>query len=133
MKDSKHFFLVTADPKLEGSLRALWPEDEVKWTCFGRGTSALEFLFSDPPDLLVVDEQLPDLAGADLIRLIKSENVYRQLPVVLCLASEDQVELLDFSTIEVDDFLVKPFEPVALYATLLKHLARQPGKADNRD
>ena len=109
MKDGKHFFLVTADAKLEGSLRALWPEEEVKWTCFGRGTSALEFLFSEPPDLLVVDEQLPDLAGVDLVRLIKGENVYRQLPVVLCLASEDLAELQDFSTLEIDDFLVKPF------------------------
>lgn len=109
MKEGKHFFLVTADPKLEGSLRALWPEEEVKWTCFSRGTSALEFLFSEPPDLLVVDEQLPDLAGVDLVRLIKGENVYRQLPVVLCLASEDLAELQDFSTLEIDDFLVKPF------------------------
>jgi len=111
MKEGKHFFLVTADTKLEGSLRALWPEEEVKWTCFGRGTSALEFLFSEPPDLLVVDEQLPDLAGVDLVRLIKGENVYRQLPVVLCLASEDVAELQDFSTLEIDDFLVKPFSP----------------------
>jgi GGDEF domain-containing protein len=111
MKDGKHFFLVTSDAKLEGSLRALWPEDEVKWTCFARGTSALEFLFSEPPDLLVVDEQLPDIAGVELVRLIKGENVYRQLPVVLCLASEDLAELQDFSTLEIDDFLVKPFSP----------------------
>lgn len=111
MKDGKHFFLVTADPVLEGSLRALWPEDEVKWTCFGRGSSALEFLFSDPPDLLVVDENLPDMAGTELVRLIKGENVYRQLPVVICLAGEDLVERLDFSTLEIDDFLVKPLCP----------------------
>lgn len=111
MKDGKHFFLVTSDARLEGSLRALWPEEEVKWTCFARGSSALEFLFSEPPDLLVVDEQLPDLAGVDLVRLIKGENVYRQLPVVLCLASEDLAELQDFSTLEIDDFLIKPFSP----------------------
>lgn len=62
-KESKHFFLVTADPVLEGSLRALWPETEIKWTSFSRGTSALEFLFSDPPELLVVDQNLPDVSG----------------------------------------------------------------------
>ncbi|MDP3429844.1 MAG: response regulator, partial [Desulfomicrobium sp.] len=111
MKDAKHFFLVTADPKLEGGLRALWPEDEVKWTCFGRGTSALEFLFTEPPDLLVVDEKLPDLAGVELVRLIKGENVYRQVPVVLCLADEGVAETLDFSTLEIDDFLVRPISP----------------------
>jgi diguanylate cyclase (GGDEF)-like protein len=119
MKEGTHFFLVTADPLLEESLRSLWPEDEVKWTSFGRGTSALEFLFSDPPDLLVVDDRLPDLAGAELIRLIKSENVYRQLPVVLCLAGETQVAELDFSTLEIDDFLVKPLSPVVAKGRLI--------------
>jgi diguanylate cyclase (GGDEF)-like protein len=130
MKESKHFFLVTADPKLEGSLRALWPEEEIKWTCFGRGTSALEFLFSEPPDLLVVDEQLPDLAGAELIRLIKGENVYRQLPVVLCLAGEDVAETMDFSTLEVDDFLVKPLSPATAKARLILAYHRSTRELD---
>ena len=130
MKDGKHFFLVTADPKLEGSLRALWPEDEVKWTCFGRGTSALEFLFSEPPDLLVVDERLPDLAGADLVRLIKGENVYRQLPVVLCLAGEDVAETLDFSTLEIDDFLIKPLSAATAKARLVLAYHRSTRELD---
>jgi diguanylate cyclase (GGDEF)-like protein len=119
MKEGTHFFLVTADPALEGCLRTLWPEGEVKWTCFGRGTSALEFLFSDPPDLLVVDDRLPDLAGVELVRLIKSENVYRQLPVVLCLAGEEPLGKLDFSTLEIDDFLVKPLSPAVAKGRLV--------------
>ena len=75
MKSGKHLFLVTADPSLEQDLRSLWSGDEVRWTTFGRGTQALEFLFTSPPDLLVVDERLPDLKGTDLVRLIKGENV----------------------------------------------------------
>lgn len=130
MKESKHFFLVTADPKLEGSLRALWPEDEIKWTCFGRGTSALEYLFSDPPDLLVVDEQLPDMPGADLVQLIKGENVYRQLPVVLCLASDNLVSDQDFSTLEIDDFLVKPLSPAIAKARLVLAYHRSTRELD---
>ena len=130
MKDGKNFFLVTADPKLEGSLRALWPEDEVKWTSFGRGTSALEFLLSEPPDLLVVDERLPDLAGAELVRLIKGENVYRQLPVVLCLESEEAAEGLDFSSLEIDDFLVRPVTPGIARARLILAYHRSTRELD---
>jgi len=109
MKGKKHFFLVSADDALSTMLLGLWPEEVVKWTRFERGTSALEFLFSDPPDLLVVDAALPDLPGAELVRLIKGENVYRQLPVVLCLQDEKSVLEQDFSTLEVDDFLVPPY------------------------
>lgn len=118
-KDNKHFFLITSDPVLEGSLRALWPEAEVKWTCFNRGASALEFLFSDPPDLLVVDQHLPDLSGSELVQLIKGENVYRQLPVVLCLEHETCLADLDLHTLEVDDFLIKPVSPALTRGRLI--------------
>ncbi|NLY40496.1 MAG: diguanylate cyclase [Desulfovibrionales bacterium] len=106
--ETRHFFLVTADQGLQDTLRALWPSEQVIWTCFERGASALEYLFSDPPDLLVVDATLPDLSGPELIRLIKSENVYRQLPVVLCLAHEEALAGYDLSMLEIDDFLVRP-------------------------
>lgn len=119
MKSGKHFFLVTADSALEGALRALWPEEEVRWTSFERGTSALEFLFSNPPDLLVVDERLPDLKGTDLVRLIKGENVYRQLPVILCLDGEDSLRDQPFEVLEIDDFLVKPVKPAITRSRLV--------------
>lgn len=108
MNERRHFFLVTSDEALQAFMRSLWPEEEVTWTCFLRGSSALEHLFSDPPDLLVVDARLPDLPGVELVRLIKGENVYRQLPVVLCLDDEAAVNGLDFSLLEIDDFLVRP-------------------------
>ncbi|NLW80532.1 MAG: diguanylate cyclase [Desulfovibrionales bacterium] len=129
-KDGKHFFLVTADPKLEGSLRALWPEDKVAWTCFGRGASALEHLFSDPPDLLVVDGDLPDMPGVELIRLIKGENVYRQLPVVLCLKDESVVDDLDFSNLEIDDFVVRPLSPATVKGRLILAYHRSTRELD---
>ena len=119
MKSGKHLFLVTADPSLEQDLRSLWSGDEVRWTTFGRGTQALEFLFTSPPDLLVVDERLPDLKGTDLVRLIKGENVYRQLPVILCLDGEDSLREQAFDVLEIDDFLVKPLTPAIMRSRLV--------------
>lgn len=119
MKSGKHLFLVTADPSLERDLRSLWSGDEVHWTTFGRGAQALEFLFTSPPDLLVVDERLPDLKGTDLVRLIKDENVYRQLPVILCLDGEDSLREQAFDVLEIDDFLVKPLTPAITRSRLV--------------
>lgn len=119
MNERRHFFLVTADTDLQTGMSGLWPEAEITWTCFERGTSALEHLFSDPPDLLVVDAQLPDLPGVELIRLIKGENVYRQLPVVLCLPDEAALAEQDLSQLEIDDFLVRPFSSVVARGRLV--------------
>lgn len=130
MQDGKHFFLVTSDPALEQVLRGLWPGDVMNWTCFGRGAATLEYLFADPPDLLVVDETLPDMAGTDLARLIKGENVYRQLPVVLCLPDEAAVERQDFASLEIDDFLVKPVRPAVARGRLLLAHSRATRELD---
>jgi diguanylate cyclase (GGDEF)-like protein len=56
----------------------------------------------------VVDNHLPDFRGEDLVRLIKSENVYRQVPVVLCLEPSDLP--LSVARVEIDDFLVRPLQ-----------------------
>lgn len=59
-----------------------------------------------------MDASLPDLSGPELVRLIKSENVYRQLPVVLYLSQEDALAEYDFSVLEIDDFIVAPVSPL---------------------
>ena len=59
-------------------------EVEVLHRPSGRG--AIEHLFNDPPDLLVVDHALADIPGLTLAAMVKSENVYRQLPVALVIA-----------------------------------------------
>lgn len=124
----KHFFLITQDQELREILGALWSGEEVSWTYFSRGSEALEYLFHSPPDLLVVDTMLSDFKGEDLVRLIKSENVYRQVPVLLCLDQEDLP--LDFSQVEVDDFLLRPLDPAEVRSRLDLALFRASRELD---
>jgi len=124
----QHFFLITQDAELREMLGALWPENEVFWTFFSRGAEALEHLFHSPPDLLVVDNDLPDFKGEDLVQLIKSENVYRQVPVVLCMNPSD----LPFaaSQVEIDDFLVRPLAGEEVKSRLDLAVARASRELD---
>jgi len=118
----KHFFLVSSDAELFKLFKEICPH--VQWSVFERGAGAIEYLFNDPPELLIVDNDLDDISGLELIRLFKSENVYRQVPVVLCLEKEALRQNLDFSMIEVDDFLVKPLDKELTAARLKLTLAR---------
>ncbi len=106
---NNHFFLISANAELYKSLKSICPQAE--WSVFERGRGAIEVLFNNPPDLLLVDNDMPDLNGMELIRIFKSENVYRQVPVVICLDQEEISTGLDLPSVEVDDFLVKPLDP----------------------
>jgi diguanylate cyclase (GGDEF)-like protein len=102
-------FVLSSDPELAKLFRSLWPEELMEITVFEYGRGAVEHLFNEPPDLLIVDNRLSDISGQEVASLVKSENVYRQLPVVLVLDAEDMTEPWDWNRIEVDDFLVRPF------------------------
>lgn len=121
---TQHAFLVSSDKDLANLLQGLWPEEQVRFVSFEHGRRALEYLFNEPPDLLVVDNHLTDMDGAELAALVKSENVYRQLPVVLCLGKEDLEEKWDWTAVEVDDFLVRPFDGKVVKARLNLTLSR---------
>nr|WP_321256919.1 diguanylate cyclase [uncultured Pseudodesulfovibrio sp.] len=104
-------FLLTPDAALAEMLQKLWSPDVLEFTVFDQGGKAIEHLFNEPPDLLVVDNRLSDISGREIANLVKSENVYRQLPVVMCVDPIDVEEPWNWNTIEVDDFLVRPFNP----------------------
>jgi GGDEF domain-containing protein len=105
-------FLLTPDPELAAMFKSLWTGGEVEWTVFERGRGAMEVIFNEPPDLLVVDNRLADIASTEVATIVKSENVYRQLPVILCLDEGDLAEPWNWNELEADDFLVRPVSPV---------------------
>lgn len=103
-------FLLSPNPELVQLIRSIWEDDgSMQFSVFDRGRKAIEHLFNEPPDLLIVDNALEDIPAEELARLVKSENVYRQLPVMLCLEQKDMACPWDWTRVEVDDFLVQPF------------------------
>lgn len=103
--------LVSTDSEFIEQVKSLWSEECFIWHVFNKAGDALEHLFSEPPGLLVSDMDLPDMQGPRLVELVKSENVYKQVPVVLCLERVDMVDWQQWKSIEVDDFIMRPFEP----------------------
>lgn len=95
------------------------------------GRGAIEHLFNDPPDLLVVDQKLADIPGLDLVAMVKSENVYRQMPVALVM---DEAALavrdIDWCATEVDELLTRPLDAVMLRARVSLTLARASRSLD---
>lgn len=88
--------------------RELWPASPVELICLDDGRSTIESLYGDPPDLLVLDYHLPDYPHGQLARLIKSEGLFRRLPVLLILDRADLGDFIRQGPFDVDDFLVLP-------------------------
>src|SRR6267378_2578371 len=80
------------------------------------GESALEQIKAEPPDLVLLDVQMPGLDGYEVCRRIKAGPRGRLLPVVMITAlnqTDDRVRALESGA---DDFMAKPVERVELVA-----------------
>ncbi len=105
-KKEQKFFLITPDKDLENILTN--ELKEVDWTVFNEGRKAIDHIFSYPPDMLIVDHLLKDINAFDIISLIKSENIYRQVPVIICFEKNFLLDPDLITSNEVDDFLTRP-------------------------
>ena len=70
---------------------------------------------------------LPGRSGLDLVRLIRSQEQWAPIPVLLLTARSGAGEAADGLSAGADDYVRKPFEPVELLSRLRTHyeLAQQ--------
>ena len=93
--------------ELADSLQNLWPSDQIAWTIFSSGHFALDRIFSDPPDMVIVEQFLPEINGVDVLRMLRAENIYRQICAIL-VANDEYLSALPSSDLNVDELVILP-------------------------
>ncbi len=124
-------YLLTSDESLIAEVTGLFPPEVIEWVVTADVSSVVERLLLNPPDIIMIDIDLPGTGGLPVVQLIKGENVYRPVSVMLCL-SDDAVRRHspNWSQIDVDDILFLPVSPERLRARLEVALARASRDVD---
>ncbi|MDE0297461.1 MAG: response regulator [Candidatus Poribacteria bacterium] len=87
------------------------------------GGEALELIASTPPDLVLLDIQMPRMDGFEVCRQIRAEESTQFVPVVMVTALKDAADRIQSIQAGADDFISKPFdghEIVARVGSLLR-------------
>ena len=80
------------------------------------GLAALEVIRARPPDLVLLDVQMPGLDGFSVCRRIKSDPATRLVPVVMVTALSNVQDRVDALEAGADDFMSKPVDRIELVA-----------------
>ncbi len=73
---------------------------------YSNGHEALQFVSSgQPADLFILDVELPDMSGLNLMEKIKENAIYSQTPIIISSAYEQYRN--DFTSWLASDYLVK--------------------------
>ncbi len=76
---------------------------------FEDGTSFWEALQLEQPQLVVLDVMLPGIDGVELLRMMKSEKKFQDIPVIMATAKGTEYDKIHSLDMGADDYLVKPF------------------------
>lgn len=82
----------------------------------GSGLEALEKLALGRVDLMVLDLNMPDMHGMEVLRFVRQHQTYRHLPVIILTTRGDDMGRNDAIQAGASLYLTKPFEPHTLAA-----------------
>ena len=123
MIDDKELILVVDDEEsVRNSLRGILENAGYRVVTAENGQKALEKALVIPFDAALIDLELPDIDGADLLlRLPKKDHEMIKIVITSFSTPEEGVKAADCGA---DDFLVKPIQPMELLNTLKTRLAK---------
>lgn len=87
------------------------------------GAQALQVAVQDLPDLLVLDMNMPDMHGFDLLRKLRKNPVTAQLPAIMVSASPDAFADSAIAA-GAQEFRSKPVRPDDLLALIEQYTAQ---------
>jgi CheY-like chemotaxis protein len=82
---------------------------------FTDGGTAIDYLWNDPegpcqngPALVLLDLNLPDMSGTDILARIKSDDCMKLTPVVVLTTTDDKVEIQRCYDLGCNVYITKP-------------------------
>jgi two-component system, cell cycle response regulator len=122
MAGAARILVADDDPSVLESVTWLLKENGYEVVPANGGESLLEQLEKRTPDLLLLDILMPDADGCQLLERIKSEERWRDLPVLMLSAQPPEDASVRSLGLGASDFIRKPYRPKELLARVQAQL-----------
>ena len=131
MKEKKPYIMIVDDDPdiIEGILMILETQPyKLATACDGK--KCIEMIKEEPPDLLILDLLMPRMDGWGVIRELRGEPRYANIPIMILTtvvedASRRRYELETGMAMDVQDYIQKPAKPEDLLSRVEKRLMKE--------
>ena len=94
------------------------------------GDAALKAMTERPPDLVILDLNLPVVNGLEICRIVKARSDLKHVPVIMLTARTSEDDRVSGLELGADDYITKPFSLRELTARVRAVLRRAAAVAD---
>jgi len=95
-----------------------------------RGEAAMDQIEQDPPDLVVLDLNLPGMSGLDVCRVMRQDPWMSKIPVLMLTGKSEEDDIVVGLEVGADDYMTKPFSPKLVDARVKALLRRSSHSHD---
>ena len=97
----------------------------VKITEAVNGQDAMDKIHAEQFDLMLIDMEMPELDGLEVLKLVKADALLRNLPVIVISGAEQFDKTVECIQVGAEDYLPKPFNSVLLRARVFSSLEKK--------
>lgn len=120
----KHILLVDDSATMRrmviASLRTL---KDVSFQEASNGLEAIERLVIAPVDLMVLDLNMPEMHGLEVLQFVRAHQSYRAIPIIVLTTRGDESSRCAALEAGASRYLTKPFDPVFFVAQVQELLS----------
>lgn len=107
----KKIILIVDDDRLTLSTAQNLLGNEYKVVAVNSGRQAYKYLDRHIPDLILLDINMPDIGGFEVIKSLQADERWRKIPVIFLTADRSVETEVECFRVGAFDFISKPFEP----------------------
>ncbi len=117
-------WIVDDDEEMIGAIQLMLKLLKVESRYFLSARTAVEAMLSEPlPDALILDINMPEVTGMDLLEFMRQHPEWKSLPVVMLSTEAADVQIDQALAMGADAYVTKPVSVDELDAALKKALA----------
>lgn len=97
----------------------------VKITEAVNGQDAMDKIRAEQFDLMLIDMEMPELDGLEVLKLVKADALLRNLPVIVVSGADQFEKTVECIQVGAEDYLPKPFNSILLRARVFSSLEKK--------
>ena len=126
MAEDKKELLIVDDDESYLKLIKKWMSEAYKATAVKSGVQALKFLEGHRPDLVLLDFEMPELNGGDVLQKMRENPETAGIPVFFLTGNVDPESLEKIAELNPDGYLSKTMRRSEIAAAVETFFAKRP-------